>query len=224
MGFFDFLKKDKNKKGKKNKQANGIIGEFDLYDWWISSFNEEERQYIISEYPGLIKNRPDYEEPAKALLIAAGYFQTKKDADIANRIYNKAENLVDNKINLHFIYNGLIKTLYKKRNDDPKYLEQTIKICEKQINIANEVMQQMKKEHYERGKTDLDYQSGKKTLEEVNKDRPFTYSSHGGFKQLAIIKQKQGEYEKVIELCKEAKKQGWDGDWDKRIERAKNKL
>jgi len=41
---------------------------------------------------------------------------------------------------------------------------------------------------------------------------------------LAIIKYKQERYKEVIELCKKAKKQGWNGNWDKRIERARKRL
>lgn len=48
--------------------------------------------------------------------------------------------------------------------------------------------------------------------------------SHPGYKQLAIIYFKQGKYQEVIDLCKQAKSQYWKGDWDDRIEKAKTKL
>jgi hypothetical protein len=46
---------------------------------------------------------------------------------------------------------------------------------------------------------------------------------HIGYKQLSIIKDKQKEYEEVVKICVQAKEEGWSGDWDKRIEKAKKK-
>jgi hypothetical protein len=63
-----------------------------------------------------------------------------------------------------------------------------------------------------------------KYIEKEKKDHPFDPVSHRGYKQLSIIKHKNGEYEEVIKLCKKAKSQGWRGDWDKRIKRAEKKL
>ena len=48
--------------------------------------------------------------------------------------------------------------------------------------------------------------------------------THTGFTQLAIIYKKQKDWEKVIELCKQAKADDWGGDWDKRIEEAQKHL
>ena len=42
---------------------------------------------------------------------------------------------------------------------------------------------------------------------------------HTGYEQLAIILEKQREYDEAIDLCKQAQKQTWSGEWDKRIER-----
>jgi len=39
-----------------------------------------------------------------------------------------------------------------------------------------------------------------------------------------IIFKKQEKYQEVIELCQQAKEQGWTGDWDKRIADAMKKL
>jgi len=47
---------------------------------------------------------------------------------------------------------------------------------------------------------------------------------HTGYKQLCIIREKQGNWQEVIRLAKQAKSEGWAGDWDKRIDRAKKKL
>ena len=51
------------------------------------------------------------------------------------------------------------------------------------------------------------------------KDMP----THLGFRRIAINLEKQGDFQGAITACYEAKKQGWCGDWDKRIERCKGK-
>lgn len=45
-----------------------------------------------------------------------------------------------------------------------------------------------------------------------------------GYEQLAIIREKEKNYLEAIKLSKQAKKQGWAGDWDKRIERCEKKF
>jgi len=45
-----------------------------------------------------------------------------------------------------------------------------------------------------------------------------------GFDQLAIIREKQGDFTRALAICEEAKRQGWKGDWDKRIDRLSSKL
>jgi hypothetical protein len=35
---------------------------------------------------------------------------------------------------------------------------------------------------------------------------------------------KEGNFQEVIRLAEQAKSEGWAGDWDKRIEKAKKKL
>jgi hypothetical protein len=52
------------------------------------------------------------------------------------------------------------------------------------------------------------------------KDMP----SHLGFRRIAINLERQGDFEGAIASCREATKQGWSGDWDKRIERCEGKL
>ncbi len=51
-----------------------------------------------------------------------------------------------------------------------------------------------------------------------------TLPSHVGYKQLAIILEKEKKYDKAIALCNQAKREGWNDDWDKRIERCEKKL
>jgi hypothetical protein len=46
---------------------------------------------------------------------------------------------------------------------------------------------------------------------------------HAGYAQLATISEMEKDYEGVIQLCNQAKEQGWAGDWDARIARCEQK-
>lgn len=48
--------------------------------------------------------------------------------------------------------------------------------------------------------------------------------SHKGYEQLSIILEKQMKFVETIELCTQAAKQGWPGDWEKRIERCRKMM
>lgn len=47
---------------------------------------------------------------------------------------------------------------------------------------------------------------------------------HPGFDRLAIDAERDNSYAAAIAICKEAQRQGWNGDWKKRIERCEAKL
>ena len=53
---------------------------------------------------------------------------------------------------------------------------------------------------------------------------PGKLGEHTGYKHLCIIRENQGNYAEVIRLAEQAKSEGWIGDWDKRIEKARKKL
>jgi hypothetical protein len=53
---------------------------------------------------------------------------------------------------------------------------------------------------------------------------PHPLPSHPGFERLAINYERDKRYAETIAICKEAKRHGWYGDWEKRIERCEKKL
>jgi hypothetical protein len=55
-------------------------------------------------------------------------------------------------------------------------------------------------------------------------DEPQMLPSHTGYKQLAIILEKEGDIKGAIKLSKQALEQGWTDDYKKRIERLNKKL
>lgn len=152
-----------------------------------------------------------------------GIFTNPKKA-IYNKIYNKTtfglgkvssksnkknnikeefieKNNVNSELDRHFTLIDDIVCYYRKRNKEDGMLEKAIDACKKQISLATKTSQLFKKEY-------------------PNSLLP----SHTGYKKLAIIYYNQGKYRDVIDLCNQAKNQGWNGDWDKRIERCKSKI
>jgi hypothetical protein len=47
---------------------------------------------------------------------------------------------------------------------------------------------------------------------------------HTGYYRLCIIREKEGNWKEVARLAEQAKSEGWAGDWDKRIEKARKKI
>jgi tetratricopeptide (TPR) repeat protein len=198
---------------KSKPKIQGEIGYFGLTEWWLSEFSEDEQNYIIKTFQplgstgeSLVKGEIlSTSGTAMGLLSSlAGWFGKKEDRVIAYRMLKKAEELIDEKtdiLDMHFFYQSKLEIYYRNRENDPNALEEAINACKKQIGIAPKVAVAFKKEY------------GDATL-----------LSHKGFEQLAIIEEKQKNFEAAIDISQKALEQGWVGDWQKRIERCKKKL
>ncbi len=101
-------------------------------------------------------------------------------------------------MDVHFLYGEKIKIFYRNR-EKPGGLNKSIEACKQQIAYASKAAKAFKKE--------------------FNGSLP----SHKGYEQLAIIFEKQKEYQSAIEICKQAESQGWSGEWKKRIQRCEKK-
>jgi len=107
-----------------------------------------------------------------------------------------------NPLERHFRYHRLLKWYYSQRDRDEEALHLAILVCQMQIAMAQEARDALR--------------------QGPAKDKPLP--RHGGFELLAIIREKQGLYEHAIDLCEQAKKQGWHHDWASRIERCEKKI
>ena len=96
------------------------------------------------------------------------------------------------------MYANVGNMLYKHRKNT-EYYELSKAFYLKQIKISKKVFEIFKSEF----------------------DKPV---GHTGFKQLAIILEKEKHYQKALNICREAAEQGWAGDGDIRIERLNTKL
>ncbi len=204
MGLFDFLHR--------KKRIKGSIGYFGLQEWWLSAFSDEERRYIQDTFQPLGASGDSLtcgdvsytSDTAVGLLCAlAGWFSKDGDRAIAYKLLEKAEEVStpDTRIlDIHFLYGEKLKFYYKDR-EKPGYLEKAVAACNQQIQLAPKAATAFKTQY---------------------KGAPLP--SHKGYEQLAVVLEKQKHFREAIQLCAEAGKQGWAGDWQKRIERCKKKL
>lgn len=206
----------------KKSEVKGELGYFGLGDWWLSTFTEEERKYIEQTYKpmsmGGDNNKPLTEgnilstsQTAAGLLSGlVGWFKkSPEDLSIARRILAKAEEVSAQPIDSHYVYQAMIQANYPHRNLDPDALDEAIQACRKQISITPQVAREFKREH---------------SVDEANRIFGARLPAHVGYKQLAIILEKEKRYAEVLQLVKQAKAQGWAGDWDERIERIEKKV
>lgn len=191
---------------KKQPKVNGIIKYLNLEDWWLYELNDEEREIILNTYsPMGIKNSiiegNIYSSSQTHLHFfwgLIGWFNKPALRHIAYKLISKGETFIDKNsepLDVHFFYGAKLDVFYKDRDLFPDGLELAIQACEQQIVNAPMAATAFKQKY--------------------GSDLP----SHKGYSQLAIILEKQKQYDKAISLCEQAKSQGWAGDWHKRIER-----
>jgi hypothetical protein len=200
-------------------KSEGLLGYFHLTDWWQATFTEEERHYIETTYKPfsigsgddadsatseLTHGQIDHTTQTAAQLLwgLATWFRKPTDRHLAHRILAKAEEVAgENILDLHFTYAGMIQVYYRDRDSDSTAFDTAIRACEQQIALAPQAAQAFRTEY-------------------PGQSLP----GHGGFHQLAIIREKQKEYVEAIRLAQMAQSQGWAGDWAKRITRCQQKL
>ena len=194
-----------------NQKIGGDIVRYGLESWWLSEFSAQEREKIADTYcPMGSSGRPLIEgqairqpelHPAPFLANLATWVAKPELGDLALSIADKAasfKNLPDDLAQSHFMFANLCKVYYRFRDDNADALEKAVWACEQDIALSSE----------------LDPRSlGGGVI-----------VSHYCFKQLSIIEEKRGNFERAINLCRDALSQGWNGDWSKRIARIEKKL
>lgn len=192
-------------------KIKGIIGYFGLAEWWLSTFLEAERKYIEKKFQplgeseeSLTKGNVSFRSDTAVGFLPnlAGWFARDEERHLAYKILEKAEALIHQSaksLDIHFFYQSEIEIFYKDR-DKPGGLEKAVCACRQQIDYAPKAAKAFKKEYKGEG-----------------------LPSHKGYQQLAIILEKEKRFSEAIEVCTQAMKRGWSGDWEKRIDRCKKK-
>lgn len=191
-------------------KIGGEIAYYSLEEWWLSEFTDAERNQIQVQYQPMGSSENDLTEgeilvssrsAASFLGGMASWFKKDDVRYLAKLIIQKAESLVNDAtdvLDVHFLYQAKIEIFYRDR-DHSGSIDSAIEACQQQINISSKVAKAFKKE----------FDGGLPT--------------HKGYEQLAIILDKHKNFEEAIALCETAFEQGWNGDWEKRIQRYKLK-
>ena len=191
-----------------------------LLAWWESVFTPEEIKHILTKYQSVVlgvsadsSNLPirtiiqeDGTVSVPLTRLATWFMSPPDDLPIARRLLEKGIELGEGTeghiLDRHFTYYNMIQVYYRDRNRDPEELDLAVAACETQIAIAPEVRRAW--------------------FDEYPKD--LNLPMHPGYRQLAIVREKQNDYTEAIRLSYEALEQGWGGDWEKRIARCQNRL
>jgi hypothetical protein len=204
--------------------VEGYIGYSGLESWWLQELTDAERNRLEevfqpmtvgfsledsgtpSDYRPLTQGRRVPSKAIDALIVLIGWVRGTNalDRTISRKIREKLTELVPSEpspLPRHFGYQMLIYQFYRDRDVDPAALESAIAYCEAQAAMAPEAADAFKR----------DYPGA-------------PLPSHYGFRQLAIIRDKQCRYNDAVQIVREAARQGWAGDWAMRAQRYRAKL
>jgi hypothetical protein len=213
-------------------EVSGYITAHDLKDWWRSELTDDEREYLASKYEPLMAGDRTQDDRRRVLvegqlprathtfqfLTGLAGWPDAAHRELAKKVLKQAAHFYQSApvIQQHFFWQCVIKTYYPDRHHRPDSLHIAVRACEEQIAMAPQVAEAMRDDERERAEH----------LKSLGMDVEFTDSlpRHTGYEQLAIIREKGKGYSEAIRLSSEAMKQGWNGDWQKRIDRCTAKL
>ena len=216
-----------------------ILDKYHLKEWWLRSLTTEQRDQISHDYKPM--GYPSGENYLYADISAKQYGETDKcclldvlacvaKGEAKQIVWQKTEQAVKealslprkNYIDIHLALTGLIKHHYRLRDNQDHY-RKAKELCLLQISIAKQAAKAFSKPAKPRGISlkKLEAILGHKL---VGYDTPQLMPSHIGYKQLAIILEKEGDIEGAIKLSKQALGQGWTDDYEKRIAKLIAKL
>ncbi len=190
-------------------EVAGELAYFGLASWWSGVFSQSDRQHMEEVFrpAGVSPDAKPLTTGHKQLnfrssaglltALAAGLRSSLEDRPLALGVLAKAEERArteEDIMGLHLTYQELIRLHCRWRNHLPESLDLLYGACHKQITIAPQVAQVLRERHPEEA-----------------------LPVHMGFQMMAIILQKDELYAKAIEMCKQARFQGWSGNWTWRI-------
>lgn len=195
----------------KNKnKIEGSIGYFGIEDWWLNELTPKDRDLINKAYQPMGGGSLTEGKILQSSQTLVGFYSgliswfSKPDTRYLAYIFiKKAESAIDagtKILDIHFLYQSKLEIYYKDRDAHPDALDYALTACEQQISYAEQAAEEFSKQFSD------DF-----------------LPSHKGYKQLAIVLEKQKKYDEAIRLCEKAKSQGWSGDWEKRIQRCNTK-
>ncbi len=184
--------KDRQSNIDTKNQRQGLLDHLELREWYDSLPRDKQRYVRESHNVTLIGG--EEKNLLNQKMISSGdmsqqdflseivkHAANEGNVEFAEEILPKALSTKGGSIkNEHFMYNSLIISYYKQRNNRDDAIEKCIEYCKKDIEIVDEF------------------------LESWDGEPPRIPS----FKRLAIIYKKQKEYEKAIDVCDKAIERG----------------
>lgn len=131
-------------------------------------------------------------------------------SDEAYKLLQKKYPILDR----HFELTERLRNTYTPSSEAA--VEKGIRICREMIAISDRV-----------AKAWLEQERNRNTALKMLGQKASRHSglpSHLGYRQLAIILEKRGEFEEAIAVSRQARSQGWSGDWEKRIARCEARM
>ncbi|HPC97077.1 MAG TPA: hypothetical protein PLU87_19220 [Sedimentisphaerales bacterium] len=190
-------------------EIEGQLGYFGLGPWWSSVFTRAEQDRIEAAFhhPGvptggrpLTRGRGPCYFPSAAILLSvvAGCLRNEaQDRHLACRVLAKAEERAqaeEDIIGLYLVYQEIIRLHSKWRDHSFDALDLIYGACHKQITLSV---------------------AAAKAFHELHPREPLP--NHVGYLTLAVLLEQEGSYSKAIEICKQARDEGWGGNWTWKI-------
>jgi hypothetical protein len=190
-------------------EIQGEFGYFGLASWWTTLFTKTQQAHMeecfqVPELPSdarpLTTGRKQLSFRSAGALLAALAGSLRDDVNdraLAMQILAEAERRAkteDDLLGLHITYQEMIRLHCRWRKQFLESVDLLFGACHKQIAIGPEVARMLHELHPRR-----------------------VLPIHAGFQMMAILLEKQEWYAKAIEICKQARFQGWSGNWTWRI-------
>jgi hypothetical protein len=187
----------------------------DVRPWLRSRFTTQQQRHIRDVFQPMGLDRD-----AESLLVGdsfqvtydlghlVGWFDNPRDrAEYATPMLERLVELVrsldltacSDVERLHFTYQAIMEHAYKQR-EDSAWLDVTIWAAEQQVAIAPQTAAAMRRTY------------GSEQL-----------PKHTGFERLAILADKARNDTEVIRISEAAMSEGWNGDWERRIAKARKR-
>lgn len=190
-------------------RVGGEVARYGLEAWWLGSFTDEERQLISDTYrplglphmsltDGAATYQPEL-SPFAFLANLATWLNRPPHGHLARKVADFASTrpMPHDPWQTHFAYSNLCKVYYRWRDEDPDALGKAIMACERDIEVSRSLNPEV-----EEG----------------------VVVAHHCYNQLRIILDKMGRFEEAIELCDDAERGGWRGDWEHERQRLRRKI
>src|SRR6266542_718311 len=136
------------------REIHGYIGHFKLSEWWLSSFDEEERQYIELAFAplgfqiilgGTTADEDSLLTGSRGLLVygragtflanLAEWLNKPECRHLARRVIEQADAIASDPLEKHDVFQVMVVVNYRDRKKPPTFLHAAIRACQKQIDI-----------------------------------------------------------------------------------------